>query len=194
MRISGEPVGDAGVGRGAGNSGGGTGCCSACCPSRYRRARNPRRVAPSETTAAVAAAPAVSPEAELAAFRQAIRAKYDMKEQAFRDNDPEPILTRFYLSGAISTDPEGKTKVGTAELRPVYEEVIGAFVRIESYDSFVNGDAGWDWVNFHVSFPPEAEMEPFTFKMLFLWERIDGQWWSHGEMYVPGEFAIPDRG
>lgn len=135
--------------------------------------------------------PGVSREAELAAFKKAIRAKYDMKEQAFRDNDPEPILTRFYSEDVISTDNEGNTKFGRQELRPVYEEVIGAFVRVESFDTHVNGDAGWDWVNFHVSFPPEAEMDPFTFKMLFLWERIDGEWWSHGEMYVLGEFDIP---
>ena len=138
------------------------------------------------------AAAATAPEAELAAFKEAIRAKYDMKEQAFRDNDPEPILTKFYSDKAISTDNEGVTKIGRAELRPVYEEVIGAFVKIESFRTFVNGDAGWDWVNFHVSFPPEAGEDPFTFKMLFLWERIDGEWWSHGEMYVPGEFDIPD--
>lgn len=129
-------------------------------------------------------------KAELVAFSKAIRAKYDMKEQAFRDNDPEPILTRFYSEDAISTDNEGITHIGRAELRPIYEEVIGAFVKVESYKTFVNGDAGWDWVNFHVSFPPDANMEPFTFKMLFLWERIDGEWWSHGEMYVLGEFDI----
>ena len=121
---------------------------------------------------------APDPAAELAAFKTAIRAKYDLKEQAFRDNDPEPILTKFYSATAISTDNEGKTKIGREQLRPVYEEVIGAFVKVESFETFVNGDAGWDWVNFHVSFPPEAEMEPFTFKMLFLWERIDGEWWS----------------
>lgn len=126
----------------------------------------------------------------LAEFKAAIRAKYDLKEQAFRDDDPEPILTRFYAPTAISTDNEGNTKIGTDELRAVYEEVIGAFVRIESYESVVNGDAGWDWVNFHVTFPPEAEMEPFTFKMLFLWERVDGDWRSQGEMYVLGEFDI----
>lgn len=132
----------------------------------------------------------ITPEAELAAFKTAIRAQYDMKEQAFRDNDPEPILTQFYTQNAISTDNEGKTKVGREALRPVYEEVIGALVKIESYNTFVNGDAGWDWVNFHVSFPPGVEVEPFTFKMLFLWERVDGKWWSHGEMYVMGEFEI----
>ena len=151
----------------------------------------------SATTSAGITAPdehqsSVSREAELELFKQAIRAKYDMKEQAFRDNDPEPILTRFYSEDVISTDPEGNTHVGRAALRPLYEEVIGSFVRLESFNTFVNGDAGWDWVNFYVSFPPEAEMEPFTFKMLFLWERIDGEWWSHGEMYVLGEFDIPE--
>lgn len=137
------------------------------------------------------AEPALSQGEELATFKAAIRAKYDMKEQAFRDNDPEPILTRFYAEDAISTDNEGVTHIGREALRPVYEEVIGAFVEIESFDTSVSGGAGWDWVNFHVSFPPEAEMEPFTFKMLFLWERIDGEWWSKGEMYVMGEFDIP---
>lgn len=139
-----------------------------------------------------ASEPAVEsdPAAELAAFKAAVRAKYDMKEQAFRDNDPEPIINRFYSDQVISTDNEGVTHVGREEIRPVYEEVIGALVNIESFNTFVNGDAGWDWVNFHVSFPPEANMDPFTFKMLFLWERIDGEWWSHGEMYVRGEFEI----
>lgn len=137
-----------------------------------------------------ALATTISPAEQLTQFKSAIREKYDMKEQAFRDNDPQPILTRFYSDSVVSTDPEGHTLVGRQELAPVYAEVIGSLVKIESYKSFVNGDAGWDWVNFHVSFPPGAEMEPFTFKMLFLWERIDGEWWSHGEMYVLGEFDI----
>jgi ketosteroid isomerase-like protein len=127
---------------------------------------------------------------ELGEFKAAIRAKYDMKDAAFAANDPEPILTRFYAEDVISTDMEGVTHIGRDALRPVYEEVIGGNVRIESFDTFVAGDAGWDWVNFHVSPPPEAGMEPFTFKMLFLWQRIDGEWWSRGEMYVMGAFDI----
>lgn len=132
------------------------------------------------------------PAAELAAFKAAIRAKYDMKEQAFRDNDPDPIVTKFYSERVISTNNEGVTHIGREEIRPVYEEVMGSIVRIESFDTFVGGNAGWDWANFHVSFPPEANLAPFTFKMLFLWEKIDGEWWSDGEMYVLGEFDIPD--
>ena len=131
-----------------------------------------------------------SADGELEAFKREVRAKYDLKEAAFAANDPEPILNRFYTADVISTDLEGHTHVGREALRPIYEEVIGSTVRIQSFNSFVNGDAGWDWVNFHVTPPPEAEAEPFTFKMLFLWERINGEWWSHGEMYVMGEFEI----
>jgi hypothetical protein len=147
--------------------------------------------AQSESTSSLRAV-SVDP-AELAAFKVAIRAKYDMKEAAFKANDVEPIINHFYSDRVISVDSEGAVHRGRAGIRPVYEQVIGSFVAIESYESFVNGNAGWDWVNFHVSFPPEAEMDPFSFKMLFLWENIEGEWWSHGEMYVPGAFEISSQ-
>ena len=125
-------------------------------------------------------------------FKKAIRAKYDMKEAAFAANDPEPIVNKFYSADVVSTGPDGATHKGRDGIRPIYQEVIGGSVRIESYQSFVNGDAGWDWVNFHVD--PNVEGEaPFTFKMLFLWERIEGEWWSHGEMYTVGEFDLNAR-
>ncbi len=134
--------------------------------------------------------PTLSAEEELSQFKAAIRAKYDLKEQAFRDNNPEPILNRFYSDDVVSTDNNGVTHLGREGIRPIYEEVIGSTVRVESYKTVVNGDAGWDWVNFHVTLPPGANADPFTFKMLFLWEKIDGEWWSHGEMYVLGKFDL----
>ena len=134
-----------------------------------------------------------SQELEVDSFKVAIRAKYDLKEDAFRKNDVDSILTKFYSDNVISTDKDGNTHIGIDALRPIYEEVIVANVRIESFDTFVKGNAGWDWANFHVTFPSEMEIEPFTFKMLFLWEKVRGEWWSNGEMYVLGEFDLSDN-
>lgn len=130
---------------------------------------------------------ALAADKELEAFRKAIRAKYDLKEQAFANNDPQPILEKFYTSDVMSVGPDGVVHAGTEGIRPVYEAVIGGKVYVRSYKTHVNGNAGWDWVNFHV-YPAEPEVAPFTFKMLFLWEKIKGEWMSKGEMFVPGEF------
>ena len=126
-------------------------------------------------------------DSKLDAFKKVIRAKYDLKQEAFANNDPKYILEKFYASDVISTGPDGVTHEGTEGIRPVYEEVIAARVYIESYNTHVNGNAGWDWANFHV-YTPDPAVAPFTFKMLFLWEKIKGVWMSKGEMYVMGEF------
>ena len=128
---------------------------------------------------------------ELMEFKKAIRALYDLKEKAFADDDPEPILTRFYAPDVISTGPDGFTHAGTEGIRPIYNEVVPTGeVKIESFNTYVSGDAGWDWVNFHVK-PDDPKEEPFTFKMLFLWAKVDGKWMSKGEMYVMGAFDGP---
>lgn len=128
-------------------------------------------------------------DTELEAFQKEIRAKYDMKEAAFANNDVEPIITRFYHPDVVSTGPDGVTHTGRDQIRPVYNEVIVNDVKIKSYKTVVSGDLGWDWVNFRVIPPAGSGEEPFTFKMLFLWARENGEWWSHGEMYVMGEFG-----
>jgi len=127
-------------------------------------------------------------DAELAAFKQAIRAKYDLKERAFADDDPEPILRHFYSGDVISTDSDGNTHIGTAGIRPLYEDVVPVnTVRVESIYPHVKGDSGWDWANFHVT-PDDPNEPPFSFKILFLWERIDGEWMCKGDIYVLGRF------
>ena len=123
--------------------------------------------------------------AELAAFKEAIRAKYDMKEKAFRERDGETIVTRFYSPDVVSIGEGSPLHRGRDELRKVYTspEVINSEVRIDSFHTHVNGDAGWDWADFHVT-PADRSVAPFTFKILFLWERVEGEWWCKGDMYV----------
>jgi len=135
-----------------------------------------------------AAAAATDQATELAQFKAAIRAKYDLKEQAFAAGDPKPIVEQFYSADVLSVDNEGNTHRGRAELLPVYEEVTRfANVRIESVNTKVSGDMGWDWANFFVT-PKDPEEKPFSFKILFLWQRVDGQWWCEGDMYTLGLF------
>ena len=50
--------------------------------------------------------------AELLAFKKAIRAKYDIKEKAFAEHDPETILTKFYSEDVISVG-EGEHIAGS---------------------------------------------------------------------------------
>lgn len=144
--------------------------------------------APASAAAAKKAASADGPE--LTAFKKAIRAKYDLKEQAFANHDAETILTKFYTPDVISVEgtPDGGIYVGREQIRPLYERVVkDSLVKVESVHTFVNGDSGWDWADFHVRFP-EGTMKPFTFAILFLWTKVSGEWMCKGDYFVTGSF------
>jgi len=137
-------------------------------------------------SALAASAVAAEDDAALAAFKKAIRAKYDMKEQAFADHDPEPIVMKFYSEDVISVG-EGEAMVrGRDELRKLYVEIVQNHpnrVQVESFATKVEGNLGWDWADFHVT-PEDTSVAPFTFKILFLWERRDGEWICTGDIFV----------
>ena len=135
---------------------------------------------------------AAADSAELAAFKQAIRAKYDMKQKAFHERDGETIVTKFYAEDVVSTGEGSPLHRGREELRTLYQlpEVINSEVRIESFHTHVNGNAGWDWADFHVT-PADPNVKPFTFKIVFLWEKVNGEWWCKGDMYVVDKSPPP---
>jgi hypothetical protein len=49
--------------------------------------------------------------AELAAFKAAIRAKYDLKERAFANHDAATIVEKFYAPDVVSTDEAGEKRM-----------------------------------------------------------------------------------
>ena len=131
---------------------------------------------------------AASPDAELAAFKQAIRAKYDLKEKAFAAHDAETIVTKFYTEDVVSVGEGEGVFIGRAAIRPLYQEVVkNNEVKVESIRTFVKGDVGWDWADFHV-YPTDGKTEPFTFAILFLWTRVHGEWMCKGDSFVKGSF------
>ena len=143
---------------------------------------------PTTPAAARQAASADSPE--LTAFKKAIRAKYDLKEKAFAHHDAETIVNQFYAPDVISVEggPNGGIYVGRDQIRPLYERVVkDSLVKVDSVYTYVNGNAGWDWTDFHVRFP-DGKAKPFTFALLFLWAKENGQWICKGDYFVTGSF------
>lgn len=143
----------------------------------------------STPVSAAAAQQAASPDSpELAAFKQAIREKYDLKEKAFADHDAETIVTKFYSADVISVGGGEGIFVGRDQIRPLYKEVVNqGTVKIDSVYTYVNGGAGWDWADFHVN-PSDPKAKPFTFAILFLWGKVHGQWMCKGDYFVTGSF------
>jgi ketosteroid isomerase-like protein len=141
---------------------------------------------PADVRSARIAAADLPRSPELEAFKKAIRAKYDLKERAFASHDAETIVTRFYSPDVISVGEGEGIYIGRDQIRPLYQDVVKSNqVEVESIYTFVKGDAGWDWADFHV-YPTDGKTKPFTFAILFLWARIEGQWMCKGDFFVTG--------
>jgi len=141
---------------------------------------------PADVGSARIAAAAVTASTELTAFKKAIRAKYALKERAFANHDADTIVRRFYTPDVISVGQGEGIYVGSEQIRPLYAEVVKTNkVKVDSIYTFVKGDAGWDWADFHV-YPTDGKTAPFTFAILFLWTRIDGEWMCKGDFFVTG--------
>jgi hypothetical protein len=126
--------------------------------------------------------------AEMAAFKAATRALYDLKEKDFAEGRDDHIIGRFYSSDAVSAGQAEGVLVGPAEFKKSYDGVVKtANVRIVPVYTYVNGDAGWDWANFFVT-PKDPHEKPFSFAIVFLWARENGQWVCKGDAYIDGAF------
>lgn len=163
------------------------------------------------STAAVLAASAVVPAmaqapaaqkptgAELAAFKKAIRAQYDLKEKAWAAQDYQRLVTGFYSPQAF-TAAEGEPKFyaqGRAQFLELYKTYVAdtTKIRIESVHTYVNGNMGWDWTNFHADVKPEKvkDYPPSPVRILFVWEKIGGKWMCSGDVVLLGAFDTAPR-
>jgi ketosteroid isomerase-like protein len=138
-------------------------------------------------------APAAEDQGQIAAFKTAIRAKYDLKEAAFKAHDPLPIVNKFYSEDAVSVGPGPGMTRGRAALLEEYKQHMTATVRIESVHTHLNGNNGLDWANFYIT-PDNRNEKPFSFQILFLWEKRKGEWVCIGDYFIRGKFDAQDEG
>ena len=167
----------------------------AAAPGGVRSSPVPVPAAAVVVAAAAGTTPAAA-DAELAAFKKAIRQLYDLKEHAWAAGDAETIVTRFYAPDAISIgEGDPGTMVGREQFRETYRKYVKdvTSVRIESVRTVVNGNAGWDWTNFRATVRPEKAKEypPPLVRVLFLWSREGGRWICKGDVFVNGGFKEP---
>jgi hypothetical protein len=134
------------------------------------------------------------PSPALAAFKKAIRAKYDLKERAWAAQDAEALVKGFYSPLAFSA-VEGEPKffaMGRTQFLELYKQFVldTTKIRIESVHTYVNGNMGWDWTNFYADVKPEKvkDYPPSPVRILFVWEKIGGQWFCAGDVVLLGSF------
>lgn len=133
----------------------------------------------------------------LQAFKKAIRAKYDLKERAWAAQDSVGLVKGFYSPQAFSA-AEGEPEffaLGQKQFLELYKTFVAdtTRVRIESVHTYVNGNMGWDWTNFHADVKPEKvkDYPPSPVRILFVWEKINGQWFCAGDVVLLGTFKLP---
>ena len=103
------------------------------------------------------------------------------------------VKTEFLLGLAcsivdtIQVDQFGHVQEKLAELIINLEVVKSSLVKIDSVHTYVNGNAGWDWADFHVT-PTDGKTKPFTFAILFLWSKVHGEWICKGDYFMNGSF------
>lgn len=151
-----------------------------------------------EPKQALAERPVASSPA-LQAFKKAIRAKYDLKERAWAAQDSVGLVKGFYSPQAFSA-AEGEPTLfamGRSQFLELYKTFVAdtTKVRIESVHTYVNGNMGWDWTNFYADVKPEKvkDYPPSPVRILFVWEKINGQWFCSGDVVLLGVFETPER-
>lgn len=52
---------------------------------------------------------------------------------------------------------------------------------------------GWDWTNSYADVKPEKvkDYPPSPVRILFVWEKINGQWFCSGDVVLLGTFKTP---
>lgn len=125
---------------------------------------------------------------EMRDFKKAIRIQYDLKVAAFARKDADAIVKQFYTADAFTTGEGMEVAIGREQLTPMYQHLVNDYtVDIKSFHTYVKGDNGWDFADFYVT-PRDKNEKPFSFKIVFMWEKVKGKWMCNADMFFKGAF------
>ncbi len=76
------------------------------------------------------------------------------------NTDAGAFFDHFYAADAISVEQDAGILVGSRKIRAVYDDLVkGYAAKIESVRTYVKGNAGWDWTDYHVT-PLDPKQSP----------------------------------
>lgn len=121
---------------------------------------------------------------EQRAFASALRLQYAMHVEALSAGDVDSLLD-FFTDDAVWMGSGLPTRVGRPQLRELFMEVAGtATVRCHSLHTYVDGNTGWDMVDYGVS-PRDPSVKPWVFRTVFQWVRREERWLCNGVLCYP---------
>jgi hypothetical protein len=121
-------------------------------------------------------------------FRNAIAAKYAVLTEGFAKNDSGIVANDFFTPDAWSVGEGEETAIKADKIAQLYADFVGAYTfEAKSVSAYRVGNAGWDYAEVTlVSTDGQNEVHPY--KVLYVWEKVNGEWCCKGQMYVEGSF------
>lgn len=117
--------------------------------------------------------------ADQRAFAAALRDRYADHVAALEDGDVARLMT-FFTDDVVWMGAGWPSREGKPDLRELFEQVAGtARVHCRSMCAHVDGDSGWNFVDYAVT-PKNPATPPWTFRTSFQWTRLDGEWRCNG--------------
>lgn len=127
---------------------------------------------------------------DLAAFKEAIDAQHARIADAFEKADSAIIGTDVFTDDAwLVGDGDDNTTFGGKAAGDVFAAFVGKYRwQSTSVRYGVSGSVGYDYAN--AVMRPVEEGDVLTFKLLFIWEKINDKWMASGQMYVTGNYPV----
>jgi hypothetical protein len=128
--------------------------------------------------------------AEVVAFEQAIRAKYERKQAAYATSDAAILRGEFYAPNVVlMAEGDGPPIYGRENVIPIFESLLPKRSRAQVTSVFTylapGSKVGYDIARVEI-YSLDSD-QPVIFKELFVWENIAGDWLVISEVAIKGE-------